>query len=66
MKIDYQDKALTVYDEWIKKVKIIICHKYDMKLDDYLPKYNFKRAYNDGLSPREAAERLAKVELDLP
>jgi len=66
MKTDYQNKALTVYDSWIKKVKIILCHKYEMTLSDYTPKYNFKRAYEDGLSPRETAERLAKVELDLP
>lgn len=66
MKTEYPNKALTVYDEWIKRVGLLITKMYDMDIENYMPKYNFGQAYRDGLSPREAAERLAKIELDLP
>ena len=65
MKTEYQDKALTVYDEWIKKVELIVKHKYDMNLDDYRPKYNFKQMYQDGRQPIQLARILAKEELDI-
>ena len=50
---------------WCQKIGRIAKHKYDMDINDYTPKYDMQKAFEDGVRPGAFVEGLAKNELGI-